>query len=259
VSPILAPLAGSGLIVPFGWRAVFVAVTVAALFSVFMVFAFLPETRPPAERIRASFSSVAGGFGQLLRHGRFLGLTFIGAFGMASFFVFLASSSFVYIDHFGLTPVQYSFAFSINAVGFIGASQFAHKLGGRFGMARMVTVATSCFAAFMTILFVVTAAGVDNLWVLIGLLLCANAFLGLVIPTTMVLSLDDHGPIAGMASALGGTLQMLTGGVAIVIMSMFFDGTTLPMVAAIWLSALAALGFAWATLGRPRAAPQPAE
>jgi DHA1 family bicyclomycin/chloramphenicol resistance-like MFS transporter len=123
----------------------------------------------------------------------------------------------------------------------------------------MVTVATSCFAAFMTILFVVTAAGVDNLWVLIGLLLCANAFLGLVIPTTMVLSLDDHGPIAGMASALGGTLQMLTGGVAIVIMSMFFDGTTLPMVAAIWLSALAALGFAWATLGRPRAAPQPAE
>jgi DHA1 family bicyclomycin/chloramphenicol resistance-like MFS transporter len=111
VSPILAPLAGSGLIVPFGWRAVFVAVTVAALFSVFMVFAFLPETRPPAERIRASFSSVAGGFGQLLRHGRFLGLTFIGAFGMASFFVFLASSSFVYIDHFGLTPVQYSFAF----------------------------------------------------------------------------------------------------------------------------------------------------
>jgi hypothetical protein len=42
-------------------------------------------------------------------------------------------------------------------------------------------------------------------------------------------------------------------------MSVFFDGTTLPMVAAIWLSALAALGFAWATLGRPRAVPQAAE
>jgi DHA1 family bicyclomycin/chloramphenicol resistance-like MFS transporter len=259
VSPILAPLAGSGLIVPFGWRAVFVAITVAALLSVFMVFAFLPETRPPEERIRASFASVAGGFGQLLRHGRFLGLTFIGGFGMASFFVFLASSSFVYIDHFGLTPVQYSFAFSINAVGFIGASQFAYKLGGRFGMARVITVATTCFASIMTLLFAVAAAGVDNLAVLIVLLVCANAFLGLVIPTTMVLSLDDHGPIAGMASALGGTLQMLTGGFAIVVMSVFFDGTTLPMVTAIWLSALAALGFAWATLGRPRAVPQAAE
>ena len=29
VSPILAPLAGSALIVPFGWRAVFVAITLA--------------------------------------------------------------------------------------------------------------------------------------------------------------------------------------------------------------------------------------
>ena len=33
VSPILAPLTGSALIVPFGWRAVFVAVTIAAIFS----------------------------------------------------------------------------------------------------------------------------------------------------------------------------------------------------------------------------------
>jgi MFS transporter, DHA1 family, multidrug resistance protein len=259
VSPILAPLAGSGIIVPFGWRAVFVAITVAACLSVFMVFAFLPETRPPEERIRPGLRSVLGGFGQLLRHARFLGLTFIGGFGMASFFVFLASSSFVYMDHFGLTPVQYSFAFSINAVGFIGASQFAYKLGERFGLARMVTVAVSCFAAVMTLLLAVTAAGVDNLAVLIVMLVTGNAFLGLVIPTTMVLSLEEHGPIAGIASALGGTLQMVTGGVAIVIMSLFFDGTTLPMVAAIALCALAALGFAWATLGRARPAPQPAE
>jgi DHA1 family bicyclomycin/chloramphenicol resistance-like MFS transporter len=259
VSPILAPLAGSGLIVPFGWRAVFVAITVAACFSVFMVFAFLPETRPPEERIRPGFMSVLAGFGQLLRHGRFLGLTFIGGFGMASFFVFLASSSFVYMDHFGLTPVQYSFAFSINAVGFIGASQFAAKLGERFGMARMVTVAVSCFASVMTLLFAITAAGVDNLAVLILMLVTGNAFLGLVVPTTMVLSLDDHGPIAGMASALGGTLQMVTGGVAIVIVSLFFDGTTLPMVAAIALCALTAFGFALVTLGWARPVPQAAE
>lgn len=31
VSPILAPLTGSALIIPFGWRAVFVAVTIIVL------------------------------------------------------------------------------------------------------------------------------------------------------------------------------------------------------------------------------------
>ena len=44
---------------------------------------------------------------------------------MASFFAFLANSSFVYIDHFGLTPTQYSLAFALNAIGFIAGSQFA--------------------------------------------------------------------------------------------------------------------------------------
>ena len=57
------------------------------------------------------------------------------------------------------------------------------------------------------------------------LLFCAFACLGLVVPTTMVLALEEHGPIAGMASALGGTLQMVTGAVVIVVASLFFDGT----------------------------------
>ncbi len=90
----------------------------------------LPETRPAHERISGSVRNVLGSFGELLRDWHFLGLTFIGGFGMASFFAFLATSSFVYIGHYGLTPTQYSLAFSVNAIGFIGASQFAGYLGG---------------------------------------------------------------------------------------------------------------------------------
>ena len=252
VSPILAPLVGSALIVPFGWRAVFVAVTIVALVGVGMAAAALPETRQPKDRIAVSLGSVLAGFAQLFRHGRFLGLTFIGGLGMASFFAFLASSSFVYIGHFGLTPTQYSLAFSLNAVGFIGASQFAARLGARFGMARVVATAVSCFALFALVLFLLTAAGVDRLPVLIGLLFLAFACLGLVVPTTMVLALEDHGPIAGMASALGGTLQMVSGGIVIVIVSLFFDGTALPMVATIALCAAGSFTLSRITLGRRR-------
>ncbi|MBV9246610.1 MAG: MFS transporter, partial [Methylobacteriaceae bacterium] len=51
VSPILAPLTGSALIVPFGWRAVFVAVTVAAAMAFALVAALLPETRAADARV----------------------------------------------------------------------------------------------------------------------------------------------------------------------------------------------------------------
>ena len=259
VSPILAPLIGSALIVPFGWRAVFVAIAITAALGLLLVALVLPETRPSHQRIGGGLRSMLAGYSFLLRDRRFLALTFIGAFGMASFFAFLASSSFIYIDHFGLTPTQYSIAFAINAIGFIGASQFSAHLAERFGVSRVILTAVAIYTAMAVLLFATTAAGVTNLGVLITLLFLAFAWLGLVIPSTMVLALEEHGPIAGMASALAGTLQMLTGAAIIALVSRFFDGTALPMVTTIALCALAAFTLSWFTLHPEKMVAKPAE
>jgi MFS transporter, DHA1 family, multidrug resistance protein len=96
----------------------------------------------------------------------------------------------------------------------------------------------------------VTAVGGESLTVLIAMLFVAFACLGLVIPATMVLALEEHGPIAGIASSLGGTLQMITGGIMIVVVSLFFDGTAFPMVAIIALCAVGALALSVVTLYR---------
>jgi DHA1 family bicyclomycin/chloramphenicol resistance-like MFS transporter len=73
-----------------------------------------------------------------------------------------------------------------------------------------------------------------------ALLFIGYAFFGLVMAPVMVMALDDHGDKAGLASSLGGTLQMVSGGVMIVATGPFFDGTTLPMVASIAFCATAA-------------------
>jgi DHA1 family bicyclomycin/chloramphenicol resistance-like MFS transporter len=62
-----------------------------------------------------------------------------------------------------------------------------------------------------------------------------------------------------MASALGGTLQMLAGGLMIVIISLFFDGTPFPMVATIALCAVGALALCAATLRGSAKVPSPEE
>jgi DHA1 family bicyclomycin/chloramphenicol resistance-like MFS transporter len=178
---------------------------------------------------------------------------------MASFFSFLASSSFVYIEHYGLTPTQFSLAFSVNAIGFIGSAQFAAKLGARFGLGRVIRAAASCYAVITAALLLLFLGGIDSLAVLMTMLFIAFAFMGLVIPSTMVLALEEHGPIAGTAAALGGTLQMLTGAAMIVLVSLFFDGTALPMVAAIALCALGVFILTRLTLSRSELASAPAE
>ena len=123
----------------------------------------------------------------------------------------------------------------------------------------MVLGAVSLFATFAVILAAVTLLGVDRLPVLVGLLFVSFAWLGLVIPSTMVLSLENHGPIAGIASALGGTLQMVTGAIMIVVVSLVFNGTPKPMVVTIALCALAALVVSVMTLRGREFAPAAAE
>jgi DHA1 family bicyclomycin/chloramphenicol resistance-like MFS transporter len=250
VAPILAPLAGSLLIEWASWRSVFWAVMLIAIAALIVLATSLAETRTAAHRKDSTVSSAVRAYGELLRDPHFLGLVFIGAFGMASFFSFLANSPFVMINHYGLTPRQYSLAFAINAASFIGVSQFTGKVAARFGLLKMVRFSVTGYAVVMSLLLIQGLLGLDRLDVLIVLMLIGFGFLGLVVPATSVLALEAHGAIAGTASALMGTLQLATGALVMAVVSQFVDGSPLPMIAGISGSALVALVMAWATLRR---------
>ncbi|RQO34656.1 Bcr/CflA family drug resistance efflux transporter [Herminiimonas sp. KBW02] len=252
VSPILAPLSGSLLIELWGWRSVFWAVTVAAVLALILMATSQPETRPPEQRVDSSVRSALSGYVFLLRDPHFHGLVFIGAFGISSFFAYLANSSFILIDHYGLTPRQYSIAFAANAASFIGVSQFTGRLSARFGLVPVVKVAVAAYALVMTALLVVNLMGIERLDVMLVMLFIGFGFLGLVIPTTTVLALEEHGTIAGTASALMGTLQFVTGAAVMAVTGLFVDGTARPMVAGIAVCALLAWFISWLTLRSAR-------
>lgn len=250
VAPILAPLAGSLLIEWSSWRSVFWAVTLIAAVALTVLSTSLAETRPAAHRQHSTVRSAVRAYGELLRDRHFLGLVFIGAFGTASFFSFLANSPFVMIDHYGLTPRQFSLAFALNAASFIGVSQFTGKIARRFGLVKMVKFAVTGYALVMALLLLQNLLGLDRLDLLIILMFIGFGFLGLVVPAASVLALEAHGAIAGTASALMGTLQFATGALVMAVISQFVDGSPLPMIAGISGSSLVALSLAWLTLRR---------
>ncbi len=250
VSPILAPLFGSFLIEWSSWRAVFWAVTVAALLAIVLLATSLEETRSAEQRQGSSLRGAMAGYALLLRDGHFIGLVLIGGFGISSFFAYLANSSFVLIDHYGLTPRQYSYAFAANAASFIGMSQLTGRLVNRFGMLPLVRASVVGYAGFMLLALALNLAGLDQLWLMLGLLFVGFGFLGLVLPTSSVLALDEHGAIAGTASALMGTLQFMTGAAVMAAVGLFVDGTARPMLGGIAGAALITLLLTFKTLGR---------
>lgn len=254
ISPILAPLTGSAVITFYGWRGVFWAVMIAGFIGLVLLATQLRETRPKAERAESSAASALAAYRLLLSDRNFLTLAFIGGLGIASFLVYLANSPFVLIEHYGLTPAQYSVAFSINAVSFFAVSQLTGWFGSRFGLVRVMRVAVTLFSLTMAAMVLVMGLGFDQLPVMAVFLFAGYGFLGLVIPTSAVLALEDHGAIAGTASALMGTLHFATAAVAMVVTSVFFDGTALPMAGGIALCAVLAFVLTQATIGR-RGAP----
>src|SRR5690606_7901049 len=140
----------------------------------------------------------------------------------------------------------------INAIGFFSASQFAGYLAARFGMERVISLAITGFAGAALVLTMLVWSGADALHLVVLGLLLANACLGLVIPTTMVMALDPHPDISGLASSLGGTIQMLTGGAMILITGPLMDNSAAMMVSGIALCAVLAWAAAAASLPRLR-------
>jgi DHA1 family bicyclomycin/chloramphenicol resistance-like MFS transporter len=252
VSPILAPLTGSLVIRLASWRGIFWTVAGAAVLGLVLAATALRETRPREARVDSNLRAALSAYGTLLRDRHYLGLVFICSFGVASFFAYLANSSFVLIDHYGLSPTLYGLAFSVNAVSFIGAAQFTGKLGARYGLARLVRTAVVGYSAVMVALLLLNVAGVDNLGVMMALLFVGYGFLGLVMPSSAVLALEDHGKIAGTASALLGTIQFATGACVIGVVGRFLDGTARPMLAGIAACSVIALVLAQGTLRQRR-------
>ena len=110
---------------------------------------------------------------------------------MAGFFTYLANSSFVMIDHYGLSPTLYSLAFGVNAAAFFGAAQFNGTLCERFGIVRVVQGQRGACGLVMLAMFGYYLGGGDRLAVLIVLYFIASGFMGFVIPTTSVLALEE--------------------------------------------------------------------
>ena len=241
ISPMLAPLVGSALLVITGWRGIFAALLIASVVSLALLALAQPETLAKDNRRPFKMGFLLKGCGELLVDKTFMLLTFVGAFGFGSFFIFLASASYVYQQGFGLSSTQFSIAFAVNAMAFIGASQGASRATVRFGNMPVLIWASAGFALATVGLLALALVGLVTLWVCMAGLALGNACLGLIVPATMVMALDDQGDKAGLASSLGGTLQMLAGGAMVVGLGPWLGASATPMIAGIAFAATVTL------------------
>lgn len=239
-APILAPLLGGQLLLVFGWRSVFVTLTLAAAAIIAVIFVGLPESLTAESRSRERPRQLARTLLTVLRDRAFLRATFAGAGMQSAMFAYIAGSPFVFIELFGVPEQQYGFLFGANALGLIGASQLNRFLVPRFGMQRLLSASIAISAASYVVLFVAAVNGA-GLAVLLPAMFFGIACVGIAMPNATAVAMAPFPAQAGMASALLGTLQTACGAFASAATSALADGTARPMAGVMLACALMSL------------------
>ena len=214
IAPITAPLIGGQILIYFGWRAIFVALSAFGLLCLLMVWLGLPETLPAERRTQAGFSSAVSAYQVLLRDGRYMGFALAGGLASAAMFAYISGSSFVFIELNGVPPEQFGLLFGLNALGLILASQANRYLLVRYTNLQLLNAALSVTAGASLLLLVVTVLQLGGFAGMLALLFLTIASTGMVQPNSTAAAMAPYGRQAGSASALLGATQFLAGSVA---------------------------------------------
>jgi DHA1 family bicyclomycin/chloramphenicol resistance-like MFS transporter len=256
VAPIVAPLIGSLLLGFASWRMIFLALMVLGVIAAILAWLLLPETRMDELRQVSKPHHAFKWYGHLLGRRDFIPYAGTLALAQGGFFVYIAGSSFIFIDLYGLTPIAYSLLFSLNAVGLAIGAQVATRLVPRFGLRAVARVSTAIYGIAALLLLAIQLAGGGGVVPTSLLLFVMVSSLGGIMPTCNVLSLEGHGAISGVAAALMGALGFGAGAATSFLLGLFENGTATPMILIIAACAVAAAVTSHAAFPRGN---QPAE
>jgi len=239
IAPIIAPMVGTAIHTHFGWQALFGVLCAYGVIVAVVVWRYLPETLA-APSPHATLRHTTQTYLRMLGHRRFMGYSLAGGIAQAGMFAYIASSSFVFLEAYGLTPAHYALLFGAVAIGLITASQVNSRLLRRIAAERLLRTALWVFLGASAALLAVTLTRFGGPWSAGAALLLAIGSLGFSFPNSIAAAMSPFGDRAGMAAALLGSLQFSFAGIASYVAGRSFDGTGVPMALVILACAISA-------------------
>ncbi|MET0236538.1 MAG: multidrug effflux MFS transporter [Kibdelosporangium sp.] len=257
VAPVVAPMLGGVILGQAGWRAIFFFLGALGVVMLAGVVLRVPETLPPQRRHPRNLTASLGRMAALLRDRIFRGHLITSCLAMAGFFTYIAGSSFVLQDVYGISEATYTVIFAVNALSMVASSITFTALVNRVEVTRLRAIGLCATVTASVSLLLVGFSGVDGvIWASVPLCVL-TAGMGFVLPASIALVQNAGRHYAGTASALQGGAQMLCGALVSPLTGLIGTSSLLGM-AVVMAGFMVASIIASRCLARP-AAPQPAD
>ncbi|HOV86574.1 MAG TPA: multidrug effflux MFS transporter [Syntrophobacteraceae bacterium] len=214
ISPTVAPVLGAFLLRLMSWRGLFWVLGLIGLLS-FTGCLLLEETL--RTRFQGTVPQALCRLGAVLRNPGFSSLLLVFSMVSLASLAFIADSSYIYQDIFGLSAQTYSLYFALNAVGML-LGPILYLVLSRYYPRRSIVVA--CFGIMALAGLLVAAFGDAGPMFFALALLPATLMGSCVRPAGTFLLLEQHRGDAGAASSLINCFGLILGSLGMIIVSL---------------------------------------
>ncbi|WP_411061092.1 multidrug effflux MFS transporter [Vibrio chagasii] len=213
IAPMVAPVFGAFLLKIASWRMMFVTLAIFGAFASVLAFCYREtlETKYQGSMFRSW-----GRIGVVMKNRSFVKLLVIFSITPMALMGFLAAGSYIYINDFGLTEQQFSYAFAFNALCASFGPTIYMKLSYRMPVQKVIT---GCFALLALAGIFTLTIGDLSPWFFMFIAAPATlmAIIMRVPGTNLMLNQQDHD--TGSAVALIQFFSMICGSLGMVLVS----------------------------------------
>ncbi|WP_290453954.1 multidrug effflux MFS transporter [Corynebacterium stationis] len=249
IAPAVAPIVGGLLAEPIGWRGIYWVLTGLHAVQLLVVLKIVPETGGQSPGGQGATGQrflprVLSNYATVLKSPRFWGFLTAMAFAFASMFCYIAASSFVFQQEFGLSPRGYAAVFALNAVGMCVGSFVNSRCIDKFGTKKVMLGALSLALLGNVLLLIVVISGAGLVWIILALLLCISPN-GVIMGNSTAMATGLMRTRAGSVTAIMGFGQSVLAAVVGPLMGL---GGNTAVVMSLGMSACIAIAAAGAVL-----------
>lgn len=213
IAPMVAPVFGAFLLKIASWRMMFVTLAIFGAFASVLACCYRETLE---NKYQGSIFRSWGRMGVVMKNRSFVKLLIIFSIIPMALMGFLAAGSYIYIDHFGLTEQQFSYAFAFNALCASFGPTIYMKLSYRMPVQKVIS---GCFALLALAGIFTLTIGDLSPWFFMFIAAPATlmAIIMRVPGTNLMLNQQDHD--TGSAVALIQFFSMICGSLGMVLVS----------------------------------------
>jgi DHA1 family bicyclomycin/chloramphenicol resistance-like MFS transporter len=240
LGPLVAPVAGSGILSFADWKGVFIALTLLGIYLLTMTKWRLRETLPSERRTPSNFMQQLQNYGSLLRDRQFVGYMLAQGIMIAGVFAYVSGTPFIYQNIYGVSPTVFALLFGTNGISLILGSQLVGRMSHRVSEHTFLLFGL-ILAGLASVVVLVVAFVHGPLFALVVPLFVFVAAIGITSTAAFPLAMESQGEKAGSAAALLGVIPFLLGAVVTPLVGIAGEDTAVPLGVIILLTSVVAM------------------